>query len=258
MPRSLVARVADYCARHDLLTAGGPVLALVSGGPDSTCLAHVLREIHDGPLTVLVVDHGLRREAGAEAESAAEAMRAAGLPVRVERLALAPGAGASERARAARLAAARRVAGEEGATRIATGHTASGQAETVLFRLARGTGRTGALGMAPRHGALVRPLLCASGAETRRWCAERRLPAIADPTNDDRRLARARVRHALLRALAAVHPEAERHVGALADALRDEAEVLDALVADAWARCAEGAGLSAAALAAEPRPLRPL
>jgi tRNA(Ile)-lysidine synthase len=258
MPRSLVARVADYCTRHDLLPSGAPVLALVSGGPDSTCLAHVLREIHDGPLPVLVVDHGLRPEAGAETESAARAMRALGLPVRVERLALEPGPGAPERARAARLAAARRVAAEEGAARIATGHTASDQAETVLFRLARGTGRTGALGMAPRRGALVRPLLCVSGAETRRWCAERGLSAVADPTNEDRRLARARVRHDLLPALAAVHPDAERHVAALADALRDEAEVLDALVADAWGRCAQGAGLSAAALAAERRALRPV
>src|SRR5262245_34032687 len=187
MPRSLVARVADYCARHDLLTAGGPVLALVSGGPDSTCLAHVLREIHDGPLPALVVDHGLRPEAGGEAEAAAVAMRALGLPVRLERLGLRPGPGAPERGRAARLAAARRAAAEEGADRIATGHTASDQAETVLFRLARGTGRTGALGMAPRRGALVRPLLCASGAETRRWCADRGLRTIADPANDDRR-----------------------------------------------------------------------
>jgi tRNA(Ile)-lysidine synthase len=255
---TLQARVAAYCARHELLPPGAPVLLMLSGGPDSTCLMHVLREIHDGRLGALVVDHGLRDGAEAEAERAAVAARALGIEARVERLGLRGGPGAPERARAARLAAARRRAAAGGFARIATGHTASDQAETVLFRLARGTGRTGALGMAPRRGALVRPLLAIGGEETRRWCAERGLRTAADPTNDDLRLARGRVRHDLVPALARVHPGAERHVAALADALRDEGEMLDALVAEAWERCETGAGLSAAALAAEPRALRPL
>ena len=255
----LQARVAAYCARHDLLPAGAPVLVMLSGGPDSTCLLHVLREVHDGPLGALVLDHGLRKAGASEARDAAAGARAAGVDAGVERLGLAPGAGIPARARATRLAAARRVASEGGYARVAVGHTASDQAETVLFRLARGTGRTGALGMAPRRGALVRPLLAVTGAETRRWCADRGLAVAADPTNDDRSLARGRVRHDLVPALARVHPGAERHVAALADALRDEAALLDALVAEAWARCAgPGEGLRAAALAGEPAALRPL
>jgi tRNA(Ile)-lysidine synthase len=66
------------------------------------------------------------------------------------------------------------------------------------------------------------------------------------------------VRDGLLPALRAVHPGAERHVAALADALRDEAELIAPLVDAAWARCAAGEGLDAAALAAEPPPLRRL
>jgi tRNA(Ile)-lysidine synthase len=234
------------------------VLALVSGGADSTCLMHLLAELHDGPTSVLTIDHGLRREAAAEAAGVAEAARGLGLPVRVERLSLARGAGAPERARAARLALARRVAAEDAHARVATGHTASDQAETVLFRLARGTGRTGALGMAPRRGPLVRPLLDVTGAETRAWCAERGLAPVEDPANGDRALARTRVRADLLPALAGVHPGAERHVAALADRLRDEAVLLDALIDEAWDRVAAGFGLRAGALAAEPPALRPL
>ena len=250
--------MTDYCARHGLLPAGRPVLVMLSGGPDSTCLLHVLREVHDGPVAALVLDHGLRPEAAAEAEAAATAARALGVEARVEHLALRGGAGAPERARAARLAAARRAAARGGFARVATGHTASDQAETVLFRLARGTGRTGALGMAPRRGALIRPLLAVDGADTRAWCAERGLVVASDPTNGDRRLARGRVRHDLVPALERVHPGAARHAAALADALRDEAALLDVLVAEAWARCATGPGLSASALAAEPSALRPL
>jgi tRNA(Ile)-lysidine synthase len=231
---------------------------MVSGGPDSTCLMHLLAGMHDGPVGVLAVDHGLRPASAAESEAVVDAARALGLRSRVVRLALAPGAGAPERARAARLAAARRAAREDGYARIATGHTASDQAETVLFRLARGTGRTGALGMAPRRGALVRPLLCLTAAETRRWCAERSLAVVADPGNEDPALARGRVRGSLVPALAAVHPGAERHLAAFADLLRDEAALIDELVGAAWSRCARAGGLGLAELRAEPAPLRPL
>jgi tRNA(Ile)-lysidine synthase len=255
---SLEARVADLCRRDGLLPAGRPVLAMVSGGPDSTCLMHVLAGLHDGPVGVLTVDHGLRPEAAGEAGAVVRAAAPLGLPAHVESLSLAPGAGLQERAREARLAAARRVAAREGYAAIALGHTASDQAETVLFRVARGAGRTGALGMATRAGDLIRPLLGVTGEETRRWCAERGLAVVRDPSNDDLRHARTRVRGGLLPALEAVHPGASRHVAALADLLRDEAALLEPLVAGAWERTRCGAGLDARALGKEPPPLRRL
>ena len=173
------ARVADHCRRHGLLPAGAPVLAMVSGGADSMCLMHMLAGIHDGPLGVLTIDHGLRPEAGPECAAVADAARDLGLEVRVERLCMSPGPGLQERARDLRLARARAVAVAGGYARIATGHTASDQAETVLFRIARGTGRTGALGIAPRRDELIRPLLPLDRDETRAWCAAQGL-AVAD------------------------------------------------------------------------------
>src|SRR5205085_11832472 len=98
---------------------------MVSGGADSICLLHLLAELHDGPVTVLSVDHGLRPEGAGEAAAAAAAAAAVGVPARVEALGLAPGAGAPARARAARLACARRVAAEEGSPPTAPGHPAS-------------------------------------------------------------------------------------------------------------------------------------
>ena len=254
--RTPEARVAHHCHRHGLLPAGAPVLAMVSGGPDSTCLMHLLAEIHDGPVGVLAIDHGLRPEAADEVAAVVAQAEALGLRAHRERLDLLPGSAVQERARDGRIAAARRCAAEGGYARIATGHTASDQAETVLFRMARGTGRTGALGMAPRRDEFVRPLLVLTAGETRGWCAARGLSVARDPGNADPAHARTRVRSGLVPALAAVHPGAERHVAALADALRDEADLLAPLVDSAWARAHDGRGLDASALGAEPPAMR--
>jgi tRNA(Ile)-lysidine synthase len=229
---------------------------MVSGGPDSTCLMHLLAALHDGPVGVLTVDHGLRPESAAECDAVVSAARALGLTAHVARLGMQPGAGVQERARDLRIAAAEECAAAEGYARIATGHTGSDSAETVLFRLARGTGRTGALGIAPLRGPHIRPLLPLDAAETRAWCADRGLPVTTDPSNADPRFARSRVRSGLLPALGAVHPSAARHVAAFADRLRDEAALLAPLEDAAWARVHRDGGLSVAALTCEPEAMR--
>lgn len=225
---------------------------MVSGGADSTCLMHVLTRIHSGPVHVLVVDHGFRSAASGEADVVLASARALGLPAHRVELDLEPGSAAMERARDARLVAAEVVREREALQVIATGHTLTDHVETVLFRVARGTGRTGALGIAPRRDRFVRPLLRVSRAETRAWCARNGIAFVDDPTNDDLRTARARVRHGVLPALDAVHPGAQGHVARLADLLADESVVLDAVLADAWTRLSRRAGLDASGLVAEP------
>jgi tRNA(Ile)-lysidine synthase len=115
---------------------------------------------------------------------------------------------------------------------VATGHTASDQVETVLYRLAASPGRRALLGMAPREGRLVRPLLGLDREQTAAYCRARGLAWREDESNEDERFARARVRHGLLPALRAVHPGAERNVQRTAALLREETELLDALVED--------------------------
>jgi tRNA(Ile)-lysidine synthase len=138
---------------------------------------------------------------------------------------------------------------------VASGHTATDQLETILYRLASSPSRRALLGMRPREGRLVRPLLPFSRSDTAAYCVERGLAWREDESNESDVYARGRVRHGLVPALRAVHPAAEANVLALAAVLRDEAEVLDALVDEALHGLAE---VSLDALRSMPGALRRL
>jgi tRNA(Ile)-lysidine synthase len=246
----VLARIAAYMHDEHVPAPGERVLVMVSGGPDSLCLLHALAALHDGEIGVITVDHGLRAEAADEVAGVAAVAAGLGVPCARVRLRVPPGAGIQERARTARYAAAREVAAAAGWESIAVGHTASDQAETVVMRLARGTGRTGALGMAPRRGDLIRPLLGVTSADTAAWCARTGLDVVRDPSNADPTYTRVRAR-GLIAGLAGLHPGAERHVAAFADLLRDEHAIIAGALEAAWARCADDRGLAIAALAHE-------
>jgi tRNA(Ile)-lysidine synthase len=116
---------------------------------------------------------------------------------------------------------------------IATGHTATDQVETVLYRLAASPGRRALLGMPEREGRIIRPLLHSTREEVTAYCVERGLPWRDDPTNDTLDYARNRVRHQLLPALRSLHPAADANILRTLAILRDEAAVLDELVTPA-------------------------
>jgi tRNA(Ile)-lysidine synthase len=113
---------------------------------------------------------------------------------------------------------------------VAAGHTASDQVETILYRLAASPGRRALLGMAPREGRLVRPLLDVTREHTTAYCEARGLLWREDQSNDNERFVRARVRSGLVNALRAVHPAAEANVLRTAQLLREETVLLDGLV----------------------------
>jgi tRNA(Ile)-lysidine synthase len=136
-------------------------------------------------------------------------------------------------ARDVRYAAALRIARERGAqTVVATGHTASDQVETILYRLAASPGRRALLGMSVSEGRVVRPLLGITREQTAAYCRACGLPWREDESNESGRYARARVRHGLVRELRAVHPAAEANVLRTAALLREETELLETLVSD--------------------------
>jgi tRNA(Ile)-lysidine synthase len=187
-----------------MLHGGETVLVAVSGGADSVALLDLLRAL--GPalrvsLHVAHVHHGLRAEAEADADFVRELCERLGTPFHLERVEVRcgpPWQGLESEARRARYAALLSRARVLGADRIATGHTADDQAETVLMRLLEGAGPRGLAGIAPARGLLVRPLLETRRSAIERHLRERGLDWIEDRTNRDVRFLRNRIRHAVL------------------------------------------------------------
>ena len=227
----LLARVAAT----GLLQEGRPVVVLLSGGRDSVCLLAVARDL-GAEVSALHVDYGLREASREDADHCAALCARLEVPLTVERARRpddAPG-NLQAWARDVRYGAGARLATGAGAD-LATGHTRTDQAETVLYRLAASPGRRALLGMAPRSGRLVRPLLDVTREETAAFCRARGLAWREDASNASPAFARSRVRHGLLPAMQAVDERAEANIVRTAELLRDEAEVLDVVVDTALA-----------------------
>lgn len=181
-------------------------MVALSGGPDSTALLDLLRRLagdRDLRLVAAHFDHGVRPGSGAEAERVAGRAREMGVEARVGRAREKPDADHAE-LRRRRYRFFRRVARREEAGRIATGHQADDQVETVLFRLLRGSGLRGLRGIPERREEIVRPVLGFRARELRSYLNERDLPWLSDPANLDPSYARTRLRHELLPALETV------------------------------------------------------
>jgi tRNA(Ile)-lysidine synthase len=214
-----------------MVAPGTPVVAMLSGGRDSVCMLDLaVRAVGAGDVTALHVNYGLREGSGKD-ESHCEALcESLGATLEIERPRRPEGPGNLQAwARDTRYAAAARLALARDAT-IVTGHTADDQVETILYRLASSPSRRALLGMRPHDGRLARPLLGFTRAETTAYCEERGLAWREDSSNDELSYARNRVRHGLLPELAKIHPAAAKNVLRTAALLRDEAEVLEALV----------------------------
>jgi tRNA(Ile)-lysidine synthase len=221
----------EHVREGELLVLGAPAVVMLSGGRDSVCMLDLaVRLLGADAVTALHVNYGLRDDSDDDEAHCAHFCERLATRLEVERPRRPEGPGNLQAwARDTRYAAAARLALPREAV-IATGHTADDQVETILYRLASSPSRRALLGMRRRDGSLVRPLLDITRAQTTEYCEERGLEWRDDPTNAEGGYARNRVRHRLAPALAEIHPAAARNVLRTAELLRDEAEVLDALV----------------------------
>jgi tRNA(Ile)-lysidine synthase len=216
-----------------LLAHGRPVVALLSGGRDSTCLVDLaVRVAGPDAVSALHVNYGLRASADEDEHHCAELCRRLGVALEVWRPAPRARGNIQAWAREQRYRAARELARARSAD-VASGHTATDQVETILYRLASSPSRRALLGMRPRDGWLVRPLLTFTRGDTAAYCQTRGLAWREDESNASGTYARNRIRSGLLAALLEVHPAALSNVLAVSEILRDEAEVLDRLVEEA-------------------------
>lgn len=234
-------RVERYIRRFAMLSPGERVVVGCSGGADSTCLLHVLTQGLPKlglECVAVYVDHGLRPEAGREAQWVEERARSFGAEFVLERVDVPARAGRTgesvqEAARALRYAALARVKERFGASRIAVGHTQSDQAETVLLQLLRGAGARGLSGIPPVRGEIVRPLLCVGRRETEGYCRAAGIDWLEDPSNRSPKYLRSRVRFELMPLLESLRPGVEARLAAAAEILRDEDRYLEEQVAKA-------------------------
>jgi tRNA(Ile)-lysidine synthase len=201
---------------------------------------------HGCVVTAVHVDHGLRAGSIAEADVVRDAAARFGASFRAERVVVAPGGNVEARARAARRAVL--------PPGHATGHTADDRAETVLLATLRGSGLDGlaALRPGPAH-----PIVRLRRAETHALCAELGLDPVRDPSNDDPRFTRNRVRHEVLPLLSDV---AGRDVVPLlcrlADVAGADVDLLDALTARAVPDPTDAAAVAAAEASLASRAIR--
>ena len=195
---------AGNSLHHGLLQPNCRIGVAVSGGADSVCLLHALLELRL-QLHVLHLNHGLRgEESRLDAEFVRQLAGSLGLPSTIRETDLtAPAGNLEQAARRARLAFFTEMIESGVVDRVATAHTKSDQAETVLFRFLRGSGTAGLAGIRPVvPPGIIRPLMDVDRGEVEQFLRDRKLAWRQDSSNASPRFARNRIRHGLLPQLA--------------------------------------------------------
>ncbi len=228
-PPTLLTCVARTLLDRRPFASGERIVLAVSGGPDSSALLDVLAKLRKrGGLLASFslfahgIDHGLRASAAAELDLAEALAARHAIPFARTRVSVAPGGNLQARARTARREALLAAASAVGATAIATAHHADDRAETVLLRLLRGGGARALAPLPLRDGVWTRPLLDATRADIEAHVRRHELTVAHDPSNEDPRFTRTRVRHELLPLLRTLDPAIVSHLNALADDLAAE------------------------------------
>ncbi len=241
LARDLEDRLARSFAA--LVPRGEKVLLAVSGGRDSTAMMFASKRaaLEAGCLfSVGFVDHGLRAKAQDEGQLVARQAGELGFEFASKRIASGEARAAREAGSLQEWARRRRyelladIARDHGCSHIATAHTASDQAETLLMRMLRGSGIDGLGGIMPRRSLdgcpsveVVRPMLFASRDQSREYLISIKKSWSEDPSNHEPRYTRVRVRQEVLAVMESLAPGVSRRMAALADEARDLVRLLE-------------------------------
>ena len=235
------SKLLTHNRQWDMLRPGDRVLAAVSGGPDSACLAHYLSRLASRlklEVRILHLHHGLRGRAADRDALLVESLgKSLGLPVVVRRIPVAAFARKTRRSledagRLLRYRALAREARLKDCNKIATGHQQDDQAETVILNLLRGTKAEGLAGVPPRRPlsrgrrgiTVIRPLLCLTRREVIAYLKHHRLKYSMDRSNRSLRFTRNWVRWKVLPLLETKNPEIREHLSKIALDARRRAE----------------------------------
>jgi tRNA(Ile)-lysidine synthase len=233
----LTARIKETIRRHGMLKNGDRVVVAVSGGPDSVCLLSALRALSGDlgiTLHVAHLDHQFRgAESAEEARFVEKLTEKLVIPVTIEKIDVPAycrekGLSAQSGAREVRYAFLERIARATGACRIATGHTATDQAETFLMRLIRGAAGSGLSSIPPVRGTIIRPLIDSTRVEVMEYLRTAELPFVTDSSNAKPVYMRNRIRMDVLPVLKNFNPRIIETLATEASLLRDDDTALQA------------------------------
>ncbi len=241
---NMLESIAAFIDQYHLFPPDGTVIVAVSGGADSLCLLHLLRQLC-GPgkrypaihVHAAHLNHQLRGETSEQdAAAVANMVSAWGLPftggaIDVPALARAEHRSIEDAARLARYRFLREVAQGE---RIAVAHHADDQAETLLLHYLRGSGLSGMVGMQPRQRDIIRPLLTVTHAQTVAYCRQHGIEPLEDLSNADPAYTRNRIRHQLLPLMESINPGFRATLLRSAAVMRSDFDYIETQIDACW------------------------
>jgi tRNA(Ile)-lysidine synthase len=232
----ITERVKQTITKYSMLSGGERVLVGLSGGPDSVCLLHILSELRDDfnlTLLPIYIDHGLRpEERDAEIDFCRSLSDSLDIPFAVKEVDVRDfsereGFSIQEAARILRYGAFEDYAYSMDADRIATGHNADDQAETVVMRLLRGSGAKGLSAIPPVRGKIIRPLIETGRQEIEEYLEKKGLRYLIDSSNLKKDYLRNRIRTDIMPLLSKYNPNIINTLGRTAEILREEDEHME-------------------------------
>jgi tRNA(Ile)-lysidine synthase len=236
----LFQKIKRIIEKYFMLSGRERVLIALSGGPDSVCLLHILKKLQEEfrlDLQSLYVDHGLRPgEAVREIEFCKDLCAKFNLPFLTKKIdvkfyAREKKLNIQEAARELRYRAFEETARELNTEKIALGHTADDQAETLLMRLLRGTGPAGLSGIPPVRGKFIRPLIEVQRREIEQYLGEEKIDFIVDSSNLKRDYLRNDIRLSLMPRIKEINPNIVDTLSRTASIFREEERYFEILVA---------------------------
>ena len=254
----MVPEILTYMREQHMFQPAERITVALSGGADSVCLFHLLRQIEEVQLSAIHVHHGIRATADRDEAFVRNLCQTYQVPltvchVHVPEEAARRKAGLEETARSLRYEAFEALDTDH----IALAHHSMDQAETMLLHLCRGAGLNGLSGMLPVRGRYIRPLLKTEPEQIRAYLTEHGYTWVEDETNQDPAYRRNFIRSQILPQLAEhVNPQTVRHMAQTASWLQEDRMLLDQMAAQALEQNRSGLALNVPGLAALPKALR--
>lgn len=242
-------KIRELLARYDMLKSDDNVVAAVSGGADSMALLNALYNLRDElgiTLYACHINHNLRgAESLRDEQFVRKFCRERGIELTVYSVEIKPDKHESveERARKTRYECFESLCTGLNA-KLATAHTASDNAETVLINLLRGTGTKGLGGIPPIRGKIIRPLLRCTREDTERYCSEHEIHYVTDSTNLSDEYTRNKLRLKIIPQLKEFNPSLIEGISRMTEAVTDDNILLDSLAEKAKSDCSADGGYS--------------